>query len=138
MVPGYILGLISLAIYFMPTGADGLGDRLGAIATIFLAYIALIPVVRQNISQSPKLTIIEVVGYLEVLISVLCLYDSFIGTVASEIYTFVWQTNPFFIISLIIQIFASLILFTSIATYYFVWIPKHSIRTGIRINMNPE
>ena len=37
MVPGYLLGLISLVIFFQPSGVDNLGDRVGAIATIFLA-----------------------------------------------------------------------------------------------------
>ena len=64
MIPGYILGLISLVIYFQVGGQDGLADRVAAIATIILAYIAFIPVVRSQIPAVPKLSIIEAVGYL--------------------------------------------------------------------------
>ena len=44
MVPGYILGLISLVIFFQSTGQDGLGDKVAAIATVMLAYIAFQPI----------------------------------------------------------------------------------------------
>ena len=56
IVPGYILGILSLMIFFIPDGVDGLSDRLGAIATIMLAFIATIPVLRAEIPKTPKMT----------------------------------------------------------------------------------
>ena len=37
MIPGYVLGLISLNVFFQVSGIEGIGDRLAAIATIMLA-----------------------------------------------------------------------------------------------------
>ena len=46
MIPGWLLGFISLTIFFQSSGQGGLGDRITGIATIMLAYIATMPVLR--------------------------------------------------------------------------------------------
>lgn len=57
---------------------------------------------------------------------------------AAEIYEFVWYTNPFFMISLIIQGLATLLFGFTLGTYYFIWLPKYELKDGIRIKLDPK
>ena len=56
IIPGWLLGIISLVIFFQSAGQDGLGGRVGGIATIMLAYIAFTPVLRGELPPSPQIT----------------------------------------------------------------------------------
>ena len=47
IMPNWHLGFISLIIFFQDTGKEGLGTRIPGIATLMLAYIATMPLLRQ-------------------------------------------------------------------------------------------
>lgn len=54
-LPTLLLALLSLAIFFQEPELSG---RIGAIATMILGYIALIPSIKEQLPPSSKLTII--------------------------------------------------------------------------------
>lgn len=60
-IPIELLALVSLAIFFQEPELSG---RIGAIATMILGYIALIPSIKEQLPPSSKLTIIESVVYI--------------------------------------------------------------------------
>ena len=64
IVPNWLLGFISLVIFFQEGGKAGLGSRIPGIATIMLAYIATMPLLREEIPPAPQLTLLEISGYL--------------------------------------------------------------------------
>ena len=70
--------------------------------------------------------------------TVLSLIDGFVGTVREDDYTFVWYTNPFFMISLIIQGLATFLFMIVIPTHYCKWLPLYSLRNGRRIDLIPK
>lgn len=59
--PIWLLGVASLVIFFQDFA---LADRVASIATILLAFIAFMPVIREQIPPNPKLTFIEILLYL--------------------------------------------------------------------------
>ena len=62
--PIFLLSLLSLAIFFQE---NALSDRISAIATMILGYIALIPSVKEQLPASSRLTVIEIVIYISTL-----------------------------------------------------------------------
>lgn len=51
-----------------------MSGRIGAIATMILGYIALIPSIKDRLPPSSKLTVIEAVIYIETVCCMLILY----------------------------------------------------------------
>ena len=88
-IPIFLLALVSLAIFFQ--GPD-LSGRIGAIATMILGYIALIPSIKEQLPPSSKITIIETVVYIETMCCLLCLYESFrISSIDESEFIFIWH-----------------------------------------------
>ena len=54
-IPLFLLALISLAIFFQEPELSG---RIGAIATMVLGYIQLIPSIKEQLPPSSKMTVI--------------------------------------------------------------------------------
>ena len=54
-LPIWLVGWVSLAIFFQETGFEG---RIANLAAVMLAYVAFMPVVRDQLPQNPKLTFI--------------------------------------------------------------------------------
>ena len=55
-----------------------MGDRIGSIAGIVIAYVALIPTIRDEIPPNPRMVFIEIVVYFQSLASLFVLLDSVI------------------------------------------------------------
>lgn len=53
--PLWILGWLNLAIFFQD---NGLGNRIAEIATLMIAFVALIPTIRDQIPPNPSITFI--------------------------------------------------------------------------------
>lgn len=66
-----------------------MSGRIGAIATMILGYIALIPSIKDRLPPSSKLTVIEAVIYIETVCCMLILYESFTIRNIPD-YEFVW------------------------------------------------
>ena len=67
------MGLFNLGIFFQDTG---LADRIGSLAALMIAFIALIPVVRDQLPANPSITLVEILVYLETFTTLLCLGES--------------------------------------------------------------
>jgi hypothetical protein len=50
-----LLGIINLAIFFQ---SPALADRVGNIATLMIAFIGMIAVIRSQISPTPSITVV--------------------------------------------------------------------------------
>lgn len=53
--PLWLLGMINLSIFF---SEPGLGDRIGSLASLLLAYVALIPIIRNLLPPNPNITLV--------------------------------------------------------------------------------
>ena len=111
-LPILMLALLSLAIFFQDSELSG---RIGAIATMILGYIALIPSIKQQLPPSSKLTVVQFLVYIQALSCMLCLYESFIIR-DLETYQFIWYENINFLLCLSIHGF----IFLFIAGLYFI------------------
>lgn len=115
-VPLWILGFINLFIFFQDRT---LSDRIAAIATLTLAFIAFIPTINEQVPKTPQLKIIDMLIYLEVFASVLCLIQSFLGRDYTDEYD--WSTDPFYIATIalnLLTIFVELTLFIVHKAYW--------------------
>lgn len=54
-IPLWLLGIINLGIFFQDTG---LGDRIGSLAALMIAFVALIPVIREALPPNPNITLV--------------------------------------------------------------------------------
>ena len=60
-LPLWLLALINLGIFFQDSN---LGDRIGSIATLMIAFVALIPVIRSQIPPNGHLVFIQFLVYI--------------------------------------------------------------------------
>jgi hypothetical protein len=60
-IPLWILGFITLLIFFQDTALSG---RIASIATLTLAFIAFIPTINSQIPQTPYIKLVEILIYL--------------------------------------------------------------------------
>lgn len=60
-LPLWLLGVINMAIFLED---NGLGDRIANLSALLIAFVALIPVIREQIPPSPKITLVEWLVYL--------------------------------------------------------------------------
>ena len=60
-LPLWLLGIMNLGIFFQD---NGFADRLATIATVMLAYMAFMPVVRSQLPPNPSITFIEILIYI--------------------------------------------------------------------------
>lgn len=89
--PLYVLGFINLLIFFQDISLAG---RIGAIATLTLAFIAFIPTINDQIPQTPNIKLVEILVYMETIASILCLIQSLNLTVNktdATTYEFAWR-----------------------------------------------
>lgn len=68
-IPLWLLGIINLGIFFQDTG---LGDRIGSLAALMIAFVALIPVIREALPPNPNITLVEILVYFETLTTLFC------------------------------------------------------------------
>lgn len=71
LVPLVILGIFNLAIFFQ---SRDLGDRINNLSALMIAFIGIIPVIRESIPPSPNITRIEQLVYLEIVTTLFCLF----------------------------------------------------------------
>jgi hypothetical protein len=54
-LPLWLLGIINLGIFFQDNSMD---DRIGSISALMIAFVALIPTIREEIPPNPKIIFI--------------------------------------------------------------------------------
>ena len=74
-LPLSLLGMINIGIFFQD---NGLADRLGTLAGLMIALVALLPVIREQIPPYPNLTFVEGLVYLKTINSLFCFAESII------------------------------------------------------------
>ena len=72
-LPLWFLGILNLGIYFQEYA---LAERIASIATVMIAYVSLLPVIRGQLPETPRMTFVEFLVYLQMLIGFFCLIES--------------------------------------------------------------
>jgi hypothetical protein len=72
-LPLWLLAIINLGIFFQD---ENLADRIASIAGLMIAFVALIPTIRDQIPPNPKIVFIEILVYFETLTSLFALIHS--------------------------------------------------------------
>jgi len=108
-----------LATYYQDSNV--LADKISSIATITLALIAFIPTINEKIPPTKTFKLIEFIIYLQVFTTFLTLLDSIIHRKDDPTaYETNWETNPFFMITLLFNI-AFIAIITGLITFHKLW-----------------
>jgi len=59
--PLWLLAFINLGIFFQD---NNLADRIGSIATLMVAFVAMVPIIRHQIPPNAHLVFIEILVYI--------------------------------------------------------------------------
>lgn len=94
-LPMLLFAIINLAIFYE---SNSLKNRIGNLATLIIAFVQIVSVVRESIPPTPKVTMVEILVYLLLLSNLLCLIEGIIR------YHNETQSSTFFILSLTISI----------------------------------
>ncbi len=102
-----------------------MSDRIGSIAALMVAFVNLIPVIREQIPPNPKIVFIEVLVYIETFTCLLALIHSLL--VKDEVgYSLTWQVSGLFLVSMIITILNIAIITVMMFLHYGVWERKYN------------
>lgn len=71
-LPTIVLGLINLFIFFQ---AIELGDRIGALSTLLIAFVGMVAIVKQTVKTN-SYTIAGLLLYAMIVTTVVCLFQS--------------------------------------------------------------
>lgn len=71
--PVILLGVLNLAIFMQD---ESLGDRIANIATLMVVFVENIHLLRESVPFYPKITLLEIIIYLETLTTIFCLISS--------------------------------------------------------------
>jgi hypothetical protein len=71
--PLLFLDILNFGILFQD---KSLNDRIAAIATLVLAFAALVPTIRSQIPPNPTITLVEMLVYLQTLPTILAIIQS--------------------------------------------------------------
>lgn len=71
------LVLITILTLFTFVQGPDFNDKIGNIATLMIVYVGLMPVINDSLPPTTQITLIDIVLYCQLLISVLCLIKGF-------------------------------------------------------------
>lgn len=106
------LVLITILTLFTFVQGPDFNDKIGNIATLMIVYIGLMPVISQSLPPTTSITLIDIVVYFQLTISVLCLIRGYIiKEYTSDQFSnyLVWQ-DPIFKLSVVIAATTCIIL----------------------------
>jgi hypothetical protein len=107
-VPMWVLAFINLSIYYATCNV--VADKIATIATVTLAFVAFLPTVNEKIPQTSVIKLIEVIIYVQIGTTFLTLIDSLENrNMDPTVYETTWMSNPYFMITLIINIICAAI-----------------------------
>ena len=124
-IPMWLFAVITLGVFFQDSG---LGDRLATIATLLIAYVALIPVIRQQVPPSPRITLTEFLVYFQSSTSLLAMVHSISYRNEDEDWTMNLfdNTSILFWISLAISLIDFFLVITFIFMHKIFWEPSYN------------
>jgi len=124
-LPLWLLAVINLAIFFQDTS---MGNRVGSISAIMIAFVALIPTIRENIPPNPRIVFIEILVYLNSLTSLFVLIDSISVRNLGSDYEFQWNESGLFLVSVLITIISVLLIIAMMIAHYAYWIRTYKAK----------
>lgn len=119
--PLWLIAVINLGIFFQDSF---LADRINSIAGLMIAFVALIPTIRDQLPPTPQLTFIEILVYIESFTSMLALIHSLDIRGVSN-YNLIWYNDGLFLVSFILTIITMLVITGLTVLYYFKWLPSY-------------
>ena len=140
-MPMWLVGWIGLAVFFQ---SSEFADRLATIATVMLAYLAFMPVVRDQLPPNPSITFIEILIYLLIGGTFLCLIESFLvrdldcENLIDEHCEFDRPGNVALWIALFIQCASIVCVIVLVIRHYCFSLPKYNIIHGLEILFDPS
>jgi hypothetical protein len=121
-LPLWLLAIINLGIFFQD---NTLADRIASIAALMIAFVALIPTIRDQIPPNPRIVFIEILVYFETLTSLFALIHS-LDVRKDEEFDLVWYESGLFMVSLFITLLTILIVLVMMFLHYFIWEPSYN------------
>jgi hypothetical protein len=132
-IPMFMLSLLSIFIFLQTS--TSIEEKLGSIATFVLGFIALIPNIKAELPQSQKISLSEIIVYLESMNCMLGLAEQVFGGPAKKKST-IWS-SPIFIFSLILHFACFAVSMTLLCLHYFVWEPLYNLKDECPVS-SPE
>lgn len=117
-IPLWILGILNLAIFFQDYD---FGGRVASLATLTLAFVALVPTIYAEIPPNPEIVLVELLVYAETFTSMICLLDSFLLRRTDPSVEFEWSTDIYFLLSLAITVMNIGIVLVMFLFHRFKW-----------------
>jgi hypothetical protein len=121
-LPLWLLAVINLGIFFQN---NTLSDRIASIAALMIAFVALIPTIRDQIPPNPRIVFIEILVYLETLTSLFALIHS-LDVRKDDTFDLVWYKSGLFMASAIITVLTIVIVIVMMLLHYFKWEPSYN------------
>jgi hypothetical protein len=113
------LVLITILTLFTFVQGPDLNDKIGNIATLMIVYVGLMPVINDSLPPTTKITLIDIVLYFQLIISVLCLVrgKQISSFTPEEFDAYQIWNDEYFIVSVVIAALTGVILI-SLLVYY--------------------
>lgn len=113
------LVLITILTLFTFVQGPDMNDKIGNIATLMIVYVGLMPVINDSLPPTTKITLIDIVLYCQLTISVLCLIRGYMikDYDAATFNNYKVWNDGVFIFSVVIAIITSLILIFLLVYY---------------------
>ena len=112
--PLLLLASINMTLFF---SENNFNERVAGASMMTLAFVSLIPAVREQIPTGSKMTFIEIMVYIEILVTFLMLIESFIVKGKSVKDEVIIRT-PFMIASLILTCLTFVMVIIKVLVFY--------------------
>jgi hypothetical protein len=118
--------LITILTLFTFVQGPDMNDKIGNIATLMIVYVGLMPVINDSLPPTTKITLIDLVLYSQLGISVLCLIRGYMikDYDATQFNEYKVWNDGIFIFCVVVAILTSLILL-SLLVYYCIMKAKY-------------
>jgi len=116
------LAIINLGIFFQD---NNLADRIASISALMIAFVALIPTIRDQIPPNPRIVFIEILVYCETLTSLFALIHS-LDVRKTDGFDLLWYESGLFMVSFIITLLTIAIVVVMMVLHYWVWQPSYN------------
>jgi len=116
-LPLWLLAIINLGIFFQD---NSLSDRIASIAALMIAFVALIPTIRDQIPPNPRIVFVEILVYFETLTSLFALIHS-LDIRNDSNFDLVWYQDGLFLVSFIITLITIASVLVMLILHYAIW-----------------
>ena len=130
-MPIWFLGWIGYGIFYV--NFSEFQDRLAAIATLMIAYIAHLMVIRSEVPPTNRTSLIYWLVYGSIFVNIACMIDSINRRNNEEE---MWQTWAAYL-TMVYQGLFFLVIIVFIFCHMLIWKPSYTIKPGIEMLLNP-